>query len=287
MDVFITTANAKRMEMGLDPEKAKKLYLEDLYELSLWMLSAPERRWLAAARMFYQNPEFYIQNVYKKVEPQLKNESDWVFVAGSPAYHLDSSCEKLRADYSNFKIPVEIVDRGEDEKQKFRDWFIENQQFLEDSTKFINKMTARFMLRNPPRIEEFQKENSGIVIEENPSLVDIQDRINTNLKKMKELRDQYPSLITEYGMQTHLIRNGNVQIDDPAYKKILDSWHEAKDILKKDLKTYFKVKFNPDLAFQDDLLQSVGFRPCKSCSKSDEKSGDKIWDTHLSEQGVA
>jgi hypothetical protein len=266
VEVFITAANAKRMEMGLDPEKAKKLYIEDLYKLSLWMFSVPERRWLAAARMFYQNPEFYLKCFYKKIEPHTGKESDWVFVGVTPAYHFDADCVKLHSDYTNFKIPPEIVGRGEDEKQKFREWFIENQDLMEDSTKFINKITARFMLRNPPRIEEFQKGNSGIVAEENLPLVDISARIDERLHRMKMQRDQNPMLIDKYGMQTHLVRSGKVDVEDLLDRQLLDSWHEAKNALKTDLRTYFKLKFNPDLEFQDDLLQSVGFRPCKSCA---------------------
>lgn len=255
------------MEAGLDPEKAKKLYLDDLYELSLWMLSVPERRWLAAARMIYQSPEFYIENFYKKVEAGRRKDSDWVFLGGAPAYHLNGSCDKLLSDYRNFRIPVEIVHRGEAEKQKFREWFVENERFIDDPVIFVNKMSANFFLKNPPRIDEFRADNSGFTIEENPSLQKIQGQINKKIDAMKSKMDGHRKLISEYGMKTYLLRKGELVIQDASDREILLAWHDSKESLKKDLKTYFKVKFNPDLEFQDTLLQSIGFRPCKSCSK--------------------
>lgn len=251
--------------MNLDPDKAKKLYIEDLYRLSFWMLSGPECTWLAAAHMLYRNPEFYIQSFYKKAEPKLGKESDWVFLQGPPAYHVDPSCEKLRADYSNFRIPVEIVSRGEEEKQRYREWFVDNQQFMEEPKKFVDKMTAHFFLRNPPHIEEIQKQNSGIAIQENTSLVDIKDRIREQLEKMKQQRTRHSSLFGKYGYKTHLVEKNELPINVEE-KEILRAWHDEKNRLKTDLKVYFKLKFNPDLEFEEDLLQSIGFRPCKSCS---------------------
>lgn len=267
MIVFITSSNAKKIEMTVDSKKLRTLYIEDLYKLSLWMMSVTEKRWLAAACMFYQNNQFFIENFYNRIDSDASRKSNFVFIDGAPAYHMDSSCEKLRSDYKNFKIPVEILHRGEQEKQKFRTWFSENQQFMDNPTLFINKMSARFMLRNTPHIEEFQKSNSGVSAEDNPSLDDITHRIDTKIAAMEKFRNRHPELINKYGQKTHEVMNGTAKLTDPADAMILEQWHKAKKLLKKDLKTYFKVKFNPDLQFRDDLLQTVGFRVCKSCSR--------------------
>jgi ribosome-binding factor A len=67
-------------------------------------------------------------------------------------------------------------------------------------------------------------------------------------------------------MKTYLLGKGRLGLQEAGDLEVLKAWHESKEVLKKDLKTYFKLKFNPDLEFQDTLLQSIGFRPCKSCA---------------------
>lgn len=269
MNVFITAANAKKLEFNLDSDEARKLYIDDLYKLSLWMLSRREREWLAAVRVLYANPEFYIQRFYKTHVSDTNQSSDWVYIdQGRPAFHKDNSCDKLLSDYKNYKIPPEITHRGDEEKERFRMWFDENRMYLDRPQLFITRMENDFSLKNPPRIEEFEKANSGVEIIENLPLDDIQNRIDKQIAAMKHQRDRNPSIISEYGMQTHLVKKEIIKITDPGAKNVLDKWHKAKQDLKTDLRTYFKIRFNPDLEFQADLLKTVGFHACSSCASS-------------------
>lgn len=264
MCVYITEANARSIEMGLDKEKAHKIYCDDLYELSLWMLSRTEQQWLAAARMFYENSEFYIQNFYKKVE--VKNNDDFVFVGKNPSYHFSRHCEFLQANYVNYRIPVEIAVRGALEKERYRAWFKEHEYLCHESPeRFITKMEASFLLKNRPHIGEMKASNSGVTSHDNVQLDDIRERISTRIEGMRIMRSQRPDLVKAYGLRSHVVRTGKLSLGQAAERDFVLAWDKEKSELKKELKEYFRIRFNPDLELQQTILQSIGFEPCKAC----------------------
>jgi hypothetical protein len=265
--VYITKYNANRISFSLDKDKVNKLYAEELYDIALWMFSLKEQQWLAAAKMFYQNPEFFIENFFKEVETEKKD--DWVFTNTTPAFHYYRECENLISDYFNLKIPVEILHKGEEEKQKFRDWFKENQQLLEESEeKFLNRLEATFLLKNRPRIEDFKADNSGIEEAENQKIEDIKRIIDASIVQMEEIQGSNIELINAYGKRTHLIQAKKIPLDNKIDIEILLNWHDLKNKLKKNLKIYFMLRFNPDLEFKDTTLETIGFKACKSCSSN-------------------
>lgn len=267
MDVYITAANAKKILAGADSNELKKIYLDDLYKMSLWMFSEGERRWLGAARTFFENPDFYVDKFYKPVAKSKDKSSDFVFVSKlPPAYHIDPKCEKLISDYSNYLIPAEIVHKGEKAKDDFRIWFDENRVYLEEPEVFINKMSARFFLKNPPNIEAIKLGNSGVVDKKDLSLGGIENRISEKISEMDKVRCEHRALIAKFGMKTHLIEKVDETVEDPKELEILKNWHQAKMDLKADLRTYFQLRFNPDLKFSGSLLESLGFRKCTSCA---------------------
>lgn len=116
---FITKKNARQLEYQVDRSEIEKIMLDDLYKLSLCMLTKKEKQWLGAARMFYENPEFFVSYIYQKSER--KTDLKLVYATGSPVYLASQDCLVLKKDYINYEIPVEIVGRGEDIVQKFRE----------------------------------------------------------------------------------------------------------------------------------------------------------------------
>ena len=265
--VYITKYNAHRISFSLDKDKANKLYVEELYDIALWMFSLREQQWLAAAKMFYQNPDFFIENFFKEVETEKKD--DWVFTNTTPAFHYYRDCENLISDYFNLKIPVEILGKGEAEKQKFRDWFKENKQLLEESEeKFLNRLEVTFLLKNRPRIEDFKADNSGIEEAENQRIEDIKRKIDNSILQMKQIQSSNLELINEYGKRTHFIQSKKILLNNKSDMEILLNWHNLKNNLKNNLKIYFMLRFNPDLEFKDTVLETIGFKACKSCSSN-------------------
>lgn len=241
--------------------------LEDLYKLSLWMLTKKEQQWLAAARMFYENPEFYVSHIYQKVEK--KSDPNLVYTAGSPAYHSTKDCEVLKQDYVNYEIPPEIMGRGDDVAAAFREWWKSEEQLLNSNpSRFLERMSIRWLLKNPPNLQSITADNSGIEERENPDIAEVEAEIDALIQSMNEFRRENPVLIKEYGKRTFAVRKGTLKIDDAGDRRMLEKWDEQKDLLKRKLRLFFQLRFNPDLEIGGALLEALGFKKCKRCHGS-------------------
>lgn len=272
MKVYITSANAKKIEQNINPDKARTLYLDEIYHLSLWMFSIKEREWLAAAKTFYQNPEFYIQRFYEKIDAGSNKETEFVWVgSNSPAYHRKSSCKYLHSDFKNYLIPPEISQRGEGEKNRFRSWFEENAKSFDlDDPSRIQALCARiklqFNLANPPNMQAFEKRNSGVDEFDNISIQELEKTIDEKIKEMNSLATTKRKIIGEYGRRCHLVLKKELKIENASDDAFLREWCQQKKDLHQTLKTYFKIRFNPDLEFKAELLDAIGFHECRECA---------------------
>lgn len=262
---FITKSNARHLEYQTNRHSVEKILVEDLYKLSLWMLTKKEQQWLAAARMFYENPDFYIKHIYVKVE-RPKGPSNLVYVAGQPAYHARKECDVLSRDYLNYEIPPEIVGRGEPVVVQFREWWKSEQTLLNsDPKRFLEKMGIRWLLKNPPNLRSIEADNSGVEVVENRELSEVESEIDNLIEFMGSVRADRPELIDKYGKRTFMVKNGSIDIENADDRSTLVDWDKRKDTLKDRMRLYFQLRFNPDLEMKGTVLESVGFRPCAHC----------------------
>lgn len=261
---FITKNNARQLEYQVDRDEIEKIFIEDLYKLSLWMLNRKEQQWLAAARMFYENPDFYVSHIYKKIER--KPNTNLIYAGGTPAYHAKQDCEVLKNDYINYEIPVEIIFRGEETVHDFREWWKSEETLLNSNPeRFVEIMSIRWLLQNPPKIQSISANNSGIETHVNPDIGEIESEIDLLIQSMNELRANNPILIRDFGRRSFAVSNGDVSIDNPTDRAILGEWNKKKELLKNRLRTFFQLRFNPDLELKGAVLDSLGFRACKRC----------------------
>lgn len=261
---YITKNNARQLEYQVNRDEIEKIALEDLYKLSIWMLTKKDQQWIAAARMFYENPEFYINHIYQKTER--KSDPGLVYTTGAPAYHANKDCEVLKKDYINYEIPPEILGRGDDTVKAFREWWKSEEQTLTtDSARFLERMSIRWLLQNPPNLKSIEANNSGVRIQENPDILDVEKEIDNLIKTMNEIRKINPVLIKEYGRRTFAVRNKSIIIEEPTDEKILIDWDDKKNLLKQKLRLFFQLRFNPDLEMDGSLLETLGFKRCKRC----------------------
>lgn len=265
---YITKNNARQIEFQVNRSEIEKIMLEDLYKLSLWMLTKKEQQWLAAARMFYENPEFYVNHIYQKIEK--KGNPSLVYVGGSPAYHARKDCEVLKQNYINYEIPVEIIGRGESEVHAFREWWKSEEQILHaNPSRFLELMSIRWLLKNPPSLQSISADNSGVESFENPDIVVVEAGIDGLIASMNEIRRANPALIKEFGKRTFAVRKGAVAIESSGDRAILDDWDDKKSLLKQKLRLFFQLRFNPDLELDGSILESLGFKKCRRCHEEE------------------
>lgn len=259
---YITKSNARSILFEINLAKAGNIPTDELYPGDLSVLSDNERRWLAAARMFYEDFELFVKHAYKrKAEPV--DTHKFVYEGRMPSYHANRRCENLLSDYLNFEIPVEIQGRGQEEVKRFRGWFRVNEHLLQSNTqRFVTRMELEFHLKNPPTPSSLEAPNSGIEAVENPSLDRIRADIDRLLEKAGQLQssgDQKSQIIRRLGNRAH------ERFEDEETNQLLRDWRALKQDIKKALVEYFKVRFNPELKFDGLLLEQLGFRQCRSC----------------------
>ncbi len=265
---YITKNNARNIEFQVNQSRIERIALDDLYKLSLWMLTKKEQQWLAAARAFYENPEFYINHIYQKIEKP--DNSRLVYTGGKPAYHDSRDCEALKRDYVNYEIPVEIEGRGEREIHAFREWWkAEEKLLLSNPSRFVDRMSIHWRLKNPPDLRAISADNSGVAVVENFDVAAVEAEIDNLLNAMNEIRRANPTLIQEFGKRTFAVQRGKISIANEEDRATLNDWDKKKSTLKEKLRLFFQLRFNPDLELDSSLLDALGFKRCSSCHGGD------------------
>lgn len=261
--VYMTKANSDRLlrnikSYTIDPDY-DELYKSDLRHI----LSIPELNLLYVTMEVYKDFDKALE-IYTRLEIR-PDTKDFAFEGGSPTYHADSSCTRLKSDFVNLEIPIEIKSKGDVDIEKFRSFCRKHMDLLRsDETQFMNKLSARFLLKNVPTKIVF--DNTGSVDFFNLDLKQLEERIDQLLVDSDLFRnktEETAKLINEMGYGTHKIKEAKVKGND------LNIWHEKyKGNLKKLMREYFRVKFNPELKFEGKLLGQLGFRACRQCSST-------------------
>lgn len=180
-------------------------------------------------------------------------------------------CTALKQDYVNYEVPVEIIGRGDDTVRAFREWWESEEQLLNSNEgRFFELMSVRWLLINPPSMQSITADNSGIRMLENPDIAGVEMEIDETIKSMNEIRKNNLLLIKDYGKRTFAVRKGTVSIESTSDRKVLDGWDSKKESLKRKLRLFFQLRFNPDLEISGSVLDSLGFKKCKQCHEREQ-----------------
>jgi hypothetical protein len=291
---YITKSNSNRI--------IKKIKLNDIpefqgevYKKPIYFLSKEEVKYLLLMQTLLKEPEKFAIEVYQPIF----NKDTFQFVFESeqkPSYHLNKNCERLNSKFKNFQIPNEIKERievamkiqghsDEEIKQKvieqieaFRKWFKQNIELFQNDTKeFIKKLDIRWNVQR--KLQEIDYDNSGTDEIENLNLNDIENQIDQLLREAGRYFNSNPSkqeLIRRFQKFTFLaykeekIYGNETELTDDELKKFLKDYDEQfKKPVKKLLIDYYRIKYNPELSFEGQLLERLNFRQCSVCSGSD------------------
>jgi len=261
--VYITRNRLSNIAYTMSRGRQKGASSRDLYKADLSPLfSQPELGLLSVYKEMCANPEEAFRS-YKKISgtPQKKN---LVFQDGSPAYHADKDCELLHNDYYNLEMPVEIKSRGEAEIERFKAFCRDNRDLIKDEDPIVlKKLEAQFFLKNPP--SKISARNSGVSRFDNMDLAMLESEIDALIFDAEKFRNKDRATfnaIRDRGYGTYK----SDEARDP--NSPLFVWHNSYKLPIKDLLMhYFRVKFNPDLAFEGFLLDQLGFKPCGRCGE--------------------
>lgn len=295
--VYITKANSKRI--------IRKINLNDIpdiegevYKKPIYFLSKLETKYLLLIKTLFEDPEKFSIQIYQPVV----NRDTFSYVYESeqpPAYHSNKNCERLNSKFKNFQIPFEIKQRAKEKAEKqglnekeiretvhlqvqeFRAWFSRHLElFNTDIEKFLKKLDARWNIQR--NIEEIEKDNSGIESIENLNLEELEKEIDEIIRKAGRFfvnnKDKQSILrrfqkLTFLAYQKGPIRINDTELEDDELKRFLLQYDkDFKKPIQEMLIQYYRVKFNPELSFKGELLDSLNFRSCSAC-KGDFDSG--------------
>lgn len=275
--VYITRSNMQKLESSAKANTRNVSELVQCYDSQLTnLLSKPELEFLSSTKLVLEtiNESYALLEVeYSKLQiktTRLPPNSRWVYLGGAPAYHKDKNCSRLHQDYLNFEIPEELPESRISEYRKF---FIDNLSlFHEDAERFYVRISTRFGLKTS-QVRTIQHDNSGYNEMRNSVFnVDLATQnIRAHITKMLDYKNSDPTvhkLIHSVGFATHKA------MDYKSNKKYIDldgdnpvkQWHQLKLQLKILLIDHMIAVTNPELAFNQSVLDTAGFISCKECS---------------------
>ncbi|MDA3818083.1 MAG: hypothetical protein PF486_11950 [Prolixibacteraceae bacterium] len=272
--VYITRSNAKRIIQKID---FKNCNLEgSIYKKPIYFFNRYEKQNLLAFKSLMENPGLFYNDYYSIIRP--REDSLFVLSSATPAYHKDNDCPRLKANFKNYIIPDEIIERGDAVIEKYREWFKGIVHLLDEDDEikneiFLERCRLRFRLTEIPEI--YKKNNSGTFSIENLKLNELEENIDLFLKESAHYYYQSPkhtailkhlSKYAYLGKRSDPILRNETGYSDKEVKEILREYeYEIKAPTDEHLREWYRVKYNPDLSFDGKLLERLGFNPCGHC----------------------
>jgi len=239
---------------------------------------------LLAIKELFKNPDHFIREYYR--EHYRPDTGKYVFEGSKPAYHKDSDCDRLSADYINYIVPEFIRERGLDAVKAYRAWFKANMHLLNDRpTHFQLRFKTQYGIWIEPK--QIELPNSGITKFESCDLESLEKSIDEILARAAALYNSDEltrEIISNWGKNAWLGRRPNEPLrgnktgaDEDSIRAFLRRY-ESKILtpLKRTLIEYYKIKLNPRLEYGCPLLDQLGFVACQSCSSATRTSIDVI-----------
>jgi hypothetical protein len=244
----------------------------EIYKNRIYIFSKYEESALLAIQELMKNPEKYLTDVYNPI--RVYDTKKYIFKEHQPAYHLEQTCERLNSDYTNIEIPEQIRAKGDEEIQRFREWYLSNKSLLETKPDlFVAKLQLMFNVNYSPRSVRY--ENSGFDDFKNYSIQEIEAKIDSKLKEAG--RFYYASEKNKIILNEYQKVSGRAFVENDFYfdiigysdkeiRTFLKDYHNNYKIpIRNLLIEYYRIKLNPELMFSETLLDALGFRKCSSC----------------------
>lgn len=269
---FITQFNAHRIIRKINPISLSRL-TGDVYEKPIYIYSDKEKQELLALKQLLSDPSRFIDEYYVGVT--VVDTGTWVYPEKEPRFHHYPDCERLLADWHNYPVPEAIKKRGMPEVYRFRDWWKKHYNLYQhDRPTFYIQLSADFHISKQD-IDAADRQNSDYTSMENMSLPELKEKIDELLSlagKFYYKTEKNTEILKSFQKKTFLARSAGpikyntTKYPDDEIKKLLGEYDRLfKTPIKEMLIQYYKVKYNPELSFEANLLERLGFIECYAC----------------------
>ncbi|SNS07471.1 hypothetical protein, partial [Hymenobacter mucosus] len=238
--------------------------------------SALEYNNLLLRKEFFRRPKTFLE-IYQRIEKK-EDTYTYTYEGGTPAYHFALDCPRLNSNFDSYEIPIEIKEQGKEQVLRFRTFFAQNKELLDRNPEaFYIKMTAAFALET--HLKPVDYKNTGIEFIDIDNLPELEETINQLLLEAEQLywkstpakrmmMNQFMRLsflaFPPYNQKP--IQNNETGFSDTEVREFLTHFSETYKIpIIKHLRNFYRIYFNPDLAFEGEFLELLGFKKCSHC----------------------
>lgn len=287
---YITKSNSKRILRKINLNDIQDI-VGEVYKKPIYFLSKWETKYLLLMQSLLKEPEKFAIEVYHPVVN--KDTFQYVFESEQPpSYHSNKSCERLTSKFKNFEVPFEIKARVKEKAEKegktseeienlemeqvevFRAWFKENfELFSHDTEGFLKKLDIRWNVQR--NVSEVERDNSGVESIDNLNLAQLEIEIDKIISEAGRYfvnnTDKQPIIrrfqkLTFLAYRKGIIDINNTELSDDELRAFLLEYDtKFKKPIKELLIQFYRVKYNPDLSFDGQLLERLNFRACSVC----------------------
>ena len=290
MEAYITTHNAQKI---ISRNNFKDIQLSgEVYKHKLYIFSKNEENSLLAIQELFKNPEKYFNEIYNPMK--VVDSKKYIYKEQQPAYHTSNKCDRLHSDFTNFELPLEIIERGEAEIERFRAWFIENRHLLEQPDAFVMRLELAFKIKYNRKAINY--ENSGFSEFKNYSLEQLEKEIDSMIKEAGRYyyaHEKNTTILKVFGkfsgcaFSENPLYSNYTGYSDREVKSFLKDYHMTFKVpLKKLLIEYYRVKLNPKLEFAETFMDAIGFKKCGACKKRELEASISMLSNALFENNL-
>lgn len=274
---FVTEYNTNLVFKRLIGEIPENIREWKPYKKSIYFLNRLDKTYLHYYKKFCENPIENIDAIYQPIT--IKDNHEFVYEGSNPSYHKYENCNRLSSNFTNYRLPTKIKEKGIKAIEEYRNWFRENEK------KFSNRpdlyqMHLQTKFGIVESIQKIDYKNSGNVYKENLTLTEIETRIDSLLynaiqycedDENRQQIDKRYKIIDRYKTRTYLFKEDFIEDNYNDYSE-----DELKVILSEYnhlfvqptiyyLKEYFKVFYNADIEINEKILEQLNFKKCSYC----------------------
>jgi len=194
------------------------------------------------------------------------SKNQYVFVSGSPKFHESDLCSTLHQDFLNFRVPEEIMDRGDEEVRRFRLFAHKHKSLIGDGREdvFLMRLRDLFRLKNPlDRVLHINSGSSKISSAGSDSMLwcvgEIEDAI-WELDAIGTTEAGARAVSTHIYAPLRILKEEELGVE---VRRVL----EAKQKLINSMVAFTIHKHKGSSTFSERFLKFHGFEPCAACCK--------------------
>lgn len=197
----------------------------------------------------------------------LDSRSKFLFVSGSPKYHLNNACETLSQDFDNFEVPEKIAARGVDEVRRFREFAKQNRKLLGEGREDVFKLRLKSKFSLTSDIDRVLLPNSGRVTapiaDASIGLDGLKSKIEKIIEKLESFKttEEGKAAIKAYMYASvGTLSDGRTLTDNG--RSLLEN---KRDLINLVLQYHVHKYKGGNVSFSANLLALYGFEPCGTC----------------------